>query len=102
MENEVKYFEYGDEYYAAEDIESCIQFISECEGEEPEEIAKFLSEVSKDTEISSFILENLESLGFSSAVYAEFHNVSLEEIYTLIYKADGEGELPLQLVFEGY
>ena len=102
MKNEVKYFEYGDEYFAAVDKESCIKFISEFEDEEPEEIAEIVKQVSKDLKLDSFLLENIESVGFSSAVYVEFHNVSLEEIYTLIYKAGGDGELPLQLVFEGY
>lgn len=99
MSNEVKYYEYADEYYVAEDKESCIQFISECEGEELKEIAKSIRQVSKDFELDSFVLESLEELGFSSAVYAEIHNVTLEEIYTLVYKS--EKELPLQIVYQG-
>lgn len=100
MSNEVKYYEYADEYYVAKDKESCIQFISKCEGEDPEEIANSIRQVSKDFEINPFVLESLESLGFSSAVYAELHNVTLEEIYTIIYKPRGEVELPLQIVYQ--
>lgn len=33
MKNEVKYFEYDGEYFVARDKESCIQLISECNGE---------------------------------------------------------------------
>ena len=83
---QIKYFEYDGEYFVAEDKER------------PEEIAEYVNEVSEDIELDNFIVEGLMSLGFSDAVYAEIHNVSLKEIYTLIYQS--ESELPLQLVYQ--
>lgn len=100
MKNEVKYFEYDGEYFVARDKESCIQLISECNGEKQEDIAGALIEVSKDVEIHKFFIENLESFGFNSSTYAEIHNVSLEEIYKIIYKSEEEIELPFQLVYQ--
>lgn len=95
---QIKYFEYDGEYFVAEDKESCVQYISETIGEKSEEIAEYVVEVSEDTELDNFLVEGLMSLGFSDAVYAEIHNASLKEIYTLIYKS--ESELPLQLVYQ--
>nr|DAY41710.1 MAG TPA: hypothetical protein [Caudoviricetes sp.] len=96
---QIKYFEYDGEYFVAEDKESCINLISTTYEIESEEIAKYVNEVSENTELDSFVVEGLMSLGFSDSVYAEFHYVSLKEIYTLIYHL--EAKLPLQIVYQG-
>lgn len=94
----IKYFEHNDNYYVAHDKESCVKFIVDNSEETHEEVLENLQEVSEDTRFDYFVVENLESLGFSSGVYARLHNVSLKEIYTIIYQS--ESKLPIQVVYE--